>query len=463
MAHQRPPGPKGHFLWGNIRQFQQCPPEYLLENARLYGDIVYLRLAMYHCYLVAEAGAIHEVLVAQQDKFHKGRFDKRILGKFLGNGILLSEGDFWRRQRRLSQPAFHTKRIASYADTMVAYTRRLLADWRDGDVIAVDKAMIQLTMEIVSKTLFDQDVRGLSNNVGRAIEVLQAIANREFKAAMPVPDWLPIPHTHYRKTAKRELDAMVNHFIQARRASGEEDRGDLLSMLLLARGEDGERMDDQQLRDEAVTLFAAGHETTSNALTWAAHLLSQHPDVADNLYQEVDSVLGDRPATFDDLRQLVYTAMIIKETLRLYPPAWVLIGREALEDVVIGGYTIPKGSRVFISPYVMHRLPRYWEAPERFCPQRFSPEREADISKYVYFPFGGGPRICIGNSFAMMEATVALATIAQQWRFLPLPGQEVRINPQITMSPQGGLRLRLRARQPQPHPAMPRDALASLT
>lgn len=446
MSYQRPPGPKGHFIWGNLRQFQQSPPRYLLQIAYQYGDIVYLRLAMYHCYLVTEPTAIHEVLVTQQDKFQKGRFDKAILSKFLGNGILLSEGDFWRRQRRLSQPAFHSKRIAAYADTMVAYTNRRMAQWHDGAIIQIDAEMMQLTMEIVSKTLFDHDIYGMTNNVGQAIAVLQEIANREFQSVIPIPDWLPIPHTRYRKAAKRELDAIVNYFIQARRAEGEADRGDLLSMLLLARGDDDERMDDQQLRDEAVTLFSAGHETTSNALTWAAHLLSQHPELAEKLYQEVDSVLDGRPARFDDVRNLTYTAMIIKETLRLYPPAWVLIGREALEDVKIGAYIIPKGSRVFISPYVMHRLPRYWDEPERFYPERFAPEREAQISKYVYLPFGGGPRICIGNSFAMMEAILALATMAQRWRFLPLAGQSVAINPQITMSPKGGLRLRLQAR-----------------
>jgi cytochrome P450 len=257
--------------------------------------------------------------------------------------------------------------------------------------------------------------------------------------------WIPTPNNRRIRRATAVLDDVVLGIIAQRRASAVggrvEDTGDLLSMLLLAENEDGRAMDDRQIRDEAVTLFAAGHETTSNALSWTWYFLAQNPDVEARLHAEVDAVLDGRPPTVDDLKNLPYTEMILKESLRLRPPAWGLAGRTVLEETEIGGYTIPAGSTIFISPYQLHRLPEYFPDPERFDPERFTPENEKKLPRYAYLPFGAGPRVCIGNSFAMMEAHLILATVAQHVRLELVPGQEVEMAPLITLTPANGLKM----------------------
>ncbi|HLV34643.1 MAG TPA: cytochrome P450, partial [Spirillospora sp.] len=282
--------------------------------------------------------------------------------------------------------------------------------------------------------------------IGEAIDTLQQIAGLDFRVQNIIPDWLPLRRNRNRAEAGATLDQLIRQIISERRASGE-DKGDLLSMLLLSEDETGARMTDQEARDEAVTLFAAGHETTANALSWTWYLLSQHPEIEARLQAEVDTVLGDRPAAFQDLPQLRYTGMIVKESLRLYPPAWVLNAREALEDIRIDGYTIPKGGSIFVAPYAVHRNPAYFADPLRFDPERFSPENEKRIPRYAYFPFGGGPHICIGNSFALMEAQLILATIAQRVSLSLLPNQVVDIDPQVTMGPKNGVRMQVQMRE----------------
>ncbi len=456
MAVKRPPGPQGNFLLGNVRDFGQDPPGYLLHLAQTYGGMVHFRLMQYHTYLLADSDYVREVLVAQAENIEKAPLDRQILGKFLGNGLLTSEGVFHARQRRLAQPAFHMKRIRTYADVMVGYTDHLLAEWQDGQNRDVADDMMRLTMHIVSKTLFDADAVTESEDtavsVGRAIHDLQAVSNGDYRRGFVLPSWLPTAGNRKRQRAIADYSQTIAQIIAERRATAVHgqitDNGDLLSMLMLSQDEDGGFMDDRQLRDEVATLFAAGHETTSNALSWTWYLLSQNPEAEAELHEELDGVLHGRTPTLDDLPHLPYTLQVIKEAMRLYPPAWILNGRTPLTDVEIGGYTLPKGSMIFIAPYVMQRLPQHFPDPEQFLPERWTPEMEKALPKYAYMPFGGGPRVCIGNSFAMMEAQLILATIAQRYRLRLVAGTAVQPEALITMSPAGGLPMIVEAREP---------------
>lgn len=439
MARQIPPGPSGSALLGSMRAFQRDPLSFLLQAADAYGDLFFFRLGPRRIHVVTRSEHIREVLVGQQKNIVKATFNRNLLARFMGNGLVTSDGDFHRRQRRLMQPAFHPQRVDTYAGVMVDYTLDMMADWQDGQRIDIDDEMMKLTMNIVSKTLFDADMSGEANTVGEAVATLQALTVKDFKAGFMLPTWLPTSHNRRIRAAKREIDHAVNQFIRDRRASGE-DKGDLLSMLLLAQDEDdGRSMTDQQVRDEAVTLFAAGHETTSNALTWTWYLLAQHPAVEAKLHAELDRVLGSRPPTLRDLADLHYTQMVVKEAMRLYPPVWLLTIRSSDQPVTLDGYRIDPGEWIWLTPYVTHRSPRYFSDPDRFDPQRFAPNLEAELPRYAYYPFGGGPRICIGNSFAMMEARLILATIAQRFRLALVPGQEVVPEPEITLSSRHGL------------------------
>lgn len=440
------PGPKGEPLIGSVREFAHNPAEFLLRAAVQYGNMVKFRVLYLDFYLPVRPDYIQEVLITHHDKLVKSPRDVAILSKFLGKGILVTDGAYHKRQRKLVQPAMHTNRIQHYAATMVDYTQRIIDTWADGSEQQLDQAMRQLTMEIVAKTLFDADVADQGQQIGEAIDTLQRIAGLDFRVQNVIPDWLPLSRNRHRAEAGAALDRLIRQIIRERRAVGE-DKGDLLSMLLLSEDETGARMTDQEARDEAVTLFAAGHETTSNALSWTWYLLSQHPEIEARLQAEVDAVLGDRKATFQDLPQLRYTSMIVKESLRLYPPAWVLNAREAVDDIEIDGYVIPKGGSIFLAPYALHRNPAYFADPLRFDPERFSLENEKSIPRYAYFPFGGGPHVCIGNSFALMEAQLILATMAQRVSLSLLPDQMIEIDPLVTMGPKHGLRMRVRSRE----------------
>ncbi len=457
----RPPGPKGHWLLGSLLPFAHDPGNFLLDIARQYGDTVYMRILNMHYYVLNNPDDIRDVLVTQADKFRKSKLDYDILSRFLGNGLLTSEGTHHRRQRRLAQPAFHSKRIQAYAETMTDYTEHVLAEWQDNQNRDVAADMMRLTMLIVSKTLFSADAITSSEtaaaSIGEAIHTFQAVSNHAYLRGFTLPAWLP---TQDNRQAKKALVAYNHHLeqiIAQRRATTSNgniaDTGDLLSMLMLARDEDGSAMSDQQLRDEVATLFAAGHETTSNALTWTWYALAQNPQVEARLHAEVDEVLRGRVPTLADLPNLPYTQMVIKESMRLYPPAWILSARTAQEDVTIGQTLIPQGSNVTVAPYALHRLPRFFPNPEQFDPERFAPEREKQLPKYAYLPFGAGPRVCIGNSFALMEAQLILATIAQRYRLHLVPNQAIKMAMQITLSPQNGLHMRLEARTPQSSPA----------
>lgn len=390
---------------------------------------------------------IHEILVKQAGKLHKDADytdPKAGLARFVGTGLLTSDGEFWKRQRKLAAPALHTKRIEAYADTMVAYSLRMLEAWADGEQRDIAHEMMTLTLAIVAKTLFNADVQGDSERFAEAMKVIQ-----EFNGSFSLlPDWLPTPTRLRVNRVSRELDEIVYRLIRERRANPA-DQGDLLSMLLLAVDEDGSGMTDKQVRDEMLTLFLAGHETTANTMNWTWMLLAQYPEVEAKLHEELDRVLAGDVPTLADLKRLPYTEMVIKESLRLYPPAWG-IGRVTMEDVEIGGISLPKGTVIGASFHRVHHDPRWWDAPEVFQPERFSAENEPNIPKYAYVPFGGGPRVCIGASFAMMEACLLLATIAARYQLRMLPGHKVHPEARITLYPRDGLPMRLIQRETIP-------------
>ena len=434
-----PPGPKGHLLGGNVREYARDPLGFLSRCVREYGDVVELRFMGQTIYLLSDPGLIEYILVENNRNFTKTRILKRNR-RLLGEGLLTSEGEFWRRQRRLAQPAFHRKRVAAYGEVMAAFAERSLEVWRDGQTIDVHKEMMHLTLEIVAKCLFDADVGARATDVARAMKVaLEDFSSQ--RRLIRIPKSIPTPHNIRFEMAARRLDEVVGTIIENRR-KGEEDWGDLLSMLMLAEDESGERMTDKQLRDEVMTLFLAGHETTANALSWTFWLLSLNPQVEHELAEELARVLGGRPPTISDLPDLPYAERIVKESMRLYPPAWV-VGREATAECEVGGYQMAAGTTALMSQWVMHRDPRYHEDPQRFDPDRWIAGYEEVLPRFAYFPFGGGPRQCIGASFAMTEARLILATVAQRFEMELAPGQRVEPYPSITLRPKKGIRMTL--------------------
>src|SRR6202521_3489121 len=438
-----PPGPEPGALDGVFSPFRRDPLNFLTAAARKYGDIVGLRFLHFRTYLISHPDYIEDFLVRHPRKFVKGRVlqaNKRLFG----NGLLTSEGDFWLRQRRLAQPAFHRTRIASYGETMVRYTEQMLERWSHGDEIDAHQEMMQLTLNIVGKTLFDADVAGDAREIGRTITLLLNFSS-DFRRLIFTPKWLPTPRNIQTTLAIRRLNKIVFRMIAERRASGC-DAGDLLSMLLAARDEDGSRMDDKQLRDEALTLFLAGYETTANLLVWTWWLLATHPEAERKLHQELDGLLGGRSPSMDDLPRLPYAGRILTESLRLYPPAWGM-ARLTIEDHQIAGYPVSAGTGVAIAQWVVQRDPRWYEAPDDFRPERWEGDLQKHLPRFAYFPFGGGPRQCIGNTFALMEATLVLATIAQRFRLRLVTNHPVVPLASITLRPRHGVHVILESRQ----------------
>ncbi|HEV2494774.1 MAG TPA: cytochrome P450 [Terriglobia bacterium] len=437
-----PPGPKPKLLLGHSPWTGDDPLRTLTNWAREYGDVVYFRRFHYHVYFLNRPDLIEQVLVTDQRNFIKGR-GLQANRRLFGNGLLTSEGDYWFRQRRLMQPAFHRERIAAYGKAMVASAARMIETWRDGECRDVHEDMMRLALEIVAKTLFSTEVEADVERVGATLSVLMK-ENRSARILLPFFRMLPTPGNLRYRTAVHQLDEIIYRIIREHRAR-DRDTGDLLSMLLRARDEDGRRMTDTQLRDEAMTLFLAGHETTALALSWTWYLLARYPDVERKLQTELREVLGGRAPAVDDLPRLPYTERVIKESMRLYSPAYV-IARIALSDCDISGYHVPRGASLVMSQWVMHRDPRYWDDPERFNPDRWTPEFEARLPRFVYFPFGGGPRVCIGASFALMEAALLLATIAQRFTLTLVPEHPVEPFPSITLRPKNGIKVVLSAR-----------------
>ncbi|MBZ0284544.1 MAG: cytochrome P450 [Anaerolineae bacterium] len=448
--HDFPPGPPpvGTNPLAQLRfglRVTGDPLNVMLGWFRQYGDIVHLQFgAAAHVYFLAHPDHFHTVLVEKADQFHKSpsyKDEKRGLARILGNGLVTSDGDYWRRQRKLIQPAFHARRIEAYAEEMIRLTRHLLQSWQDGKTVDVNDRMMWLTLAIVAKTILDTDITADTEKIAEAVTVFQRLA---FGVDI-FPLWMPTPsHLKQRRVEKAMNDVVAALITQRRKVA--EDRGDLLSMLLNSVDEDGQGMTDKQIRDEIVTLFLAGHETTANALSWTWYLLAQHPEVEQKLHDELDSVLHGKPPTLADLKHLPYTEQVLQESMRLYPPVWNM-SRQALADVEIGGYIIPKGSEVNLNTYAMHHDSRWWENPERFIPERFHPDRQINMPKMAYLPFSAGPRVCIGNSFAMMEARLILAAVASQYRLRMADGQpSVKMEPLIALRPQNGLSMIVRSR-----------------
>lgn len=445
-------------------------PDYLLRLARTYGPIVRITAFGTPIIFVAHPDLVHEILVEKVDQFPKAPRDVRILEKVLGTGLLISNGPTHRRRRRLMQPAFHMKRIQSYAEIMVDYTSAMLDRWQDGQEMDLSDEMMQLTLFIVAKSLFGSDAATLNDLVAEietAVTDMQEAVKFDYSYSDIIPGWVPTASKRKGKSARAILDRVVERLIEEHRGRSHAEistRTDLLSMLLLSEDEEGNRLDDAAMRDEVITLILAGHETTSNALTWTVSLLAQHPQITAQLHAELDAVLADEPLALETLPKLPYTLMVIKEALRLFPPAWALNGRQASADTQVGDYVIPKDTIVLLSPYVHHRLEEYFPEPDRFDPTRFEPQREKALPKHAYMPFGAGPRICIGNSFAMLEAQLILAAMVHRFDFALTSAQPVVPLAQITLMPRHGLPVRVTARTPQSarlDPAMPEAAPAA--
>jgi cytochrome P450 len=417
---------------------------------REHGDVVRMRaLPGFYWYLISHPSGIERILQTNQHNYPKGKLFNKPMSLIVGRGLLTSEGEFWRRQRRLAQPAFHRQRISALGDLMTRTTEETLDNWDSyastGAVIDIADEMMRLTLRIAGQTLLSVDTGQDARRFGPALRVAFEHVNHRMSIPWALPEYIPTPRNLRFRKAKQELDEVVYGIIKARRHSNV-DNGDLLSMLLLARDEDtGEGMSDEQLRDEVMTILIAGHETGAAALTWSWYLLARNPDVENRLVGELQKVLGGRTPAVEDLPKLPYSKMIFEETMRLYPPAWGL-PRQSLHPDEIGGYEIPGKALVVVSQYVTHRHPDFWQNPEAFIPERFSPENSEGRPRFAYFPFGGGARQCIGNQFAIMEAQLILATVAQRYRIQLADDQEVDPDPTFTLRPRNGVKVKLTKR-----------------
>lgn len=415
-------------------------PLAFLHEVAGFGPVAHFRIGRQDVFLLSDPDGIEDVLVTSAASFRKGRALERAK-RTLGEGLLTSEGSFHLRQRRLVQPAFHKARVAGYAEAMIRAAQATRDRWQPGVALELAGEMNRLTLAIVADTLFGAEV-GTGSDTARVQQAITDVMEMFDLVLVPFADWLihlPLPRMRRYRASQRALDEVIYGIIAARRQSGE-DRGDLLSMLLAAQDLEGASggMNDQQLRDEVITLFLAGHETTANALTWAWVLLARHPEVERQLHVELDTVLGQRSPTAADVPRLAFTRSVLAETMRLYPPAWTL-GRRAVKDYRWAGHDIPAGSLILMSQWIMHRDPRFWPDPERFDPGRWRAEGPAR-PRYAYFPFGGGNRVCVGEAFAWTEGILVLATIAQRWRIRLDPAHPVEPQPLITLRTKHGVR-----------------------
>lgn len=437
-ARQQAPGPRQWSALKMVTELQRDPLRTLGTLTHTYGDLVRFQVFAWPLYLITHPDHIKYILQEHYLQYNKDIFNYRLLKVFLGRGLLTNEGASWLSQRRLIQPAFHRQHIATFGTLMTQATITHLHRWQsfaaDGEPLDITVEMMRLTLRIVCQALFSTMLHEEVDAIDAAFTLVNRhIAQHAFSPVLSLN--LPTPSNRRFKAAVRTLDTIVNTIIRQRRER-QEEQSDVLSLLLQAQDEEtGERMSDQQIHDEVMTLLLAGHETTANTLSWTWYLLSQHPEVEHRFHQELSVVLDQRIPTVADLPQLNYTRMVIEEAMRLYPPSWV-ISRNAVKADEIGGYAIPAHAPLLLLPYITHRHPAFWEEPERFNPERFTPEQVTARPRYAYVPFGGGPRQCIGNVFAMTEAQLILATVAQQYRLELVPNQEVSPEPLITLRPQ---------------------------
>lgn len=443
MSPTRPlPGPRGHWLLGVLPRLRKDMLGFFDECFREYGDAVYFRAANRRSVLLSHPDDIETVLVTENRRFVKN-VALQFLRPLLGNGLLLNEGEAWLRQRRLVQPAFSKTRVEGYAPAMVECTQRMLAGWQPGQTRSVQLDMFELTMAIAGRTLLGIDVGPRFDDVAQCLEAVMIDFLARFRSAVPLPFWWPTATNRRLKRTIRRLDGILQELIEQRRATGEGGQ-DFLSLLLAARDEqDGRGLANRQVRDEVMTMFLAGHETTANTLAWTWLLLGQNPQVQRRVHREVREVLGGRPPTAADVPRLSLCERVIKEAMRLYPPAYI-VGRRPVENITIGGNFVRAGTNVLMSQWIVHRDGRWHDGPLVFDPDRWSDGRTSGLPKYAYFPFGGGPRGCIGNTFATFEATLILAMIAQRFH-LELAGPPPGILPAITLRPAGPIEMRLEA------------------
>ena len=449
---------KGYPVIGCLPEFVKSPTDFFTRLSREYDELIEFNFAGMNVVLISDGDLAHQILVKEIQNFRKSDRDALIMGRVLGRGLVTNtDYHHHKTQRKLVQPGFHFRRIQSYAQTMSDYTSEFIKDWHTGRR-DISNDMFKLTMYIVCKTLFNMDMHDMAKEaekIGHTMKIVQDCIDHQFNQMIDFPNWVPTPTNLKLNKARKVLNETMTTMIEARRAEAndhvnpniEPKHLDMMSMLLDARYEDGSSMDDHLIMDELITLFVAGHETTSNALTWTVHLLSLHPEIQLKLQEELDRVLEDRDACFEDLENLNYTEMVIKESMRLLPPAWTLNARQANQEIQVDRYRFPKDKIVFISPYANHRNPKYFSEPEQFDPERFSAEREKSIPKHAYMPFGTGPRVCIGQSFAMMEAKLILASILNRFSVKPDPEQKFEPQAQITLSNKGGMHIYLEQRK----------------
>lgn len=448
-GYRYPPGLQLNLLFYLRRRFfKPSNPILLFEHlAATYGRIAHYKLGWQHIVFINHPDFIREVLVNHQQEMIKERTQRR-MKILLGEGLITSEGAFHMRQRRIAAPAFHRQRIAAYADVMVERATLRRASWHPGQILDIGSEMIQLALEVVARTLFNTEVTSDVLEINREVNVIMDLYN--YLISLPLAEaylYAPLPGLTRFRRARARLDAVVHRIINAHRsrarAGDTADSGDLLSMLMASHDEEGGGvMTDAQLRDEIITIFLAGYETVANALTWTWLLLAQNPEAARRFCEEVDQVLGGRTPTLEDLPQLRYTEMVFAESMRIYPPAWAM-GRQSTAPLALGPYRFPAKTYFFFSQYVMQRDPEYFPGPLRFDPERFTPEAKAARPRFAYFPFGGGGRQCIGESFAWMEGVLILATLAQKWRLTLLPDQQIDVQPKITLRPKYPIHMRV--------------------
>jgi cytochrome P450 len=432
---------------GNLFDFAKDPLLFMKQAVASGADIVDFKVPGERVSIITSAELSHQILVKHSSDFRKADRDVGVMAHVLGNG-LVTNNDYasHKTQRKLVQPSFHFRKIESYAQTMIDYTYSYTEDWPKNHERDVNDDMFRLTLYIVSKTLFNSDVntmRAEADYIGKAMHSLQVLMNKGFQSMFVLPKWMPMPGHKKLAAAKLKLREAILKMISARtNADGSFNSAeDLLSMLIDARYDDGSKMPEDQLLDELVTLLSAGHETTSNTLSWTLYLIAKNPNVQERLHEEVKSVIGKEKLRFENLSDLTYTEQVIKEAMRLFPPAWTLNTRQANTDIHVGGYFFPKDKHVFISPYANHHNPRYFSEPDQFDPDRFTEENESKLPRYAYMPFGGGNRVCIGNSFAMMENKILLAIMCQGFRFETSEKTKICPQPHVTLSNQDGMHL----------------------
>jgi cytochrome P450 len=448
MMSQTPPGPKGQPLFGSSRQYARDPFGFVTDLEEAYGSVAQFDMGPLNTYMVADPEAIERILVSESDDFRKPEFQDDALGDLLGSGLLLSEGETWEQQRQLANPAFNMSRLSGMADRIVDHTESLLDGWEDGDVLNIEDEMTRVTIDVICDLMLGTQLsESQLENIRTQLEPI-ALRFEPDPIRFAAPEWVPLPGDGEYQAAVDELDSVIEDIVARRRRdidAGDDDGPmDFLSILLRARAR-GEQTD-QQLRDEIMTMLLAGHDTTALTMTYTWYLLAQHPEAERRVHAELDELLdGERPS-MDHVREMEYTEWVINEAMRLYPPVYTIF-RTPTRDVEVGGYTVPEGATIMLPQYAVHRSDRHWDDPDTFDPERWKPERARDRHRFAYFPFGGGPRHCIGKHLAMLEARLILATTASRYRLHDAEDGPLELLPTLTAHPRGGIDMKVARRQ----------------